>query len=73
MRQTSLIGGAFQSVAVHTGRVGRLGTGITRSGDQPTADATESANGRLDVIQIRTIRAFAEVVIAALLEEECSS
>ena len=51
----------------------RLGPGISGAGDRSTADAADRADERLDVIQIRTIGTLAEVVIAALLEEKCSS
>ena len=54
-------------------RVRCLGQGICGTGDRPAADAANRADERLDVIQIRTIGTLAEVVIAALLEEECGS
>ena len=54
-------------------RVGRLGQGICGTRDRTAAHAADRVDERLDVIQIRTIGTLAEVVIAALLEEECGS
>ena len=54
-------------------RVRCLGQVICGAGNRPADDAADGTDERLDVIQIRTIGTLAEVVIAALLEEECGS
>lgn len=51
----------------------RLGPVISGPGDCTAADASDRDDERLDIVQIPTIGTLAEVVIAALLEEECGS
>jgi hypothetical protein len=73
MRQVNHIERVYQAWLGQTVRVGRLGQGICGTRDRTAAHAADRVDERLDVIQIRTIGTLAEVVIAALLEEECGS
>ena len=71
MRQTNPIARVYQALpGTKTPRVRVLGQGIAGARNCPATYSADRSDERLDVIQIRTIGILAEVVIAALLEEE---